>query len=214
MKSSRLFTIILSTAFVIVALVVIVRWISNRNALEVTPLSSNVEYTQWQLPKGAKTRLGKGSINDIKFSPDGKRFAVSTSIGVWVYDVQTGEEISLLKGDRQDVKGIAFPSDGSMLTGVNSSGGILRWNVLDGELHSIIKNEKAKPLGSAIFSEDSTKLIRVGRPYPEIQIWDINEKATSPIVKDIEHNSKKGILTAIALSPDKRLLATAKNEYN
>ena len=214
MKSSRLFFIVLTSVFGILVFVVIVRWISNRNTLELASRSSNVEYTHWQLPKGAKARFGKGSINDIKFSPDGNRFAVGTSIGVWMYDAQSGDEISLLKGNRQDVKCIAFSSDGSILTGANSLGWIPRWNMSDGELHSILNNEKVILLSSAILSEDSTKLVRVGRPYPEIQIWDISENATAPIIKDIEQDSKKGRLTAIALSPDKRLLATALDEYN
>ena len=39
-------------------------------------------YTRWQLPEGAKIRLGKGVINDITFSRDGTQFAVATSIGI------------------------------------------------------------------------------------------------------------------------------------
>lgn len=58
---------------------------------------SNTEnYPQWHLPKEAKMRLGKGGIRNIQFSPDGTRLAVGSSMGVWIYDVQTGNEISLL----------------------------------------------------------------------------------------------------------------------
>ena len=32
---------------------------------------------QWSLPKGAKARLGKGSISDVVYSPDGTRLAVA-----------------------------------------------------------------------------------------------------------------------------------------
>ena len=35
-----------------------------------------------ELPAKAKARLGKGKVNDIKFTPDGKQLAVGTSIGV------------------------------------------------------------------------------------------------------------------------------------
>ncbi len=34
-----------------------------------------VDYTQWELPKEAKVRLGKGNINRIRFSPDGNELA-------------------------------------------------------------------------------------------------------------------------------------------
>lgn len=38
------------------------------------------DYPQGNLPEGAKVRLGKGSINDIKFSPDGTRLAVASTL--------------------------------------------------------------------------------------------------------------------------------------
>ncbi|MDE0087284.1 MAG: WD40 repeat domain-containing protein [Candidatus Poribacteria bacterium] len=65
-------------------------------------------YTRWELPEGAKFRLGKGKISNYEghlttigkgssyhFSPDSTQLAVMTSIGIWVYDVMTGKEISL-----------------------------------------------------------------------------------------------------------------------
>ena len=56
------------------------------------------DYTQWALPKAAKARLGKGGINALQFSPDGTKLAVGSNIGVWVYDVKTGKEVSLFPG--------------------------------------------------------------------------------------------------------------------
>ena len=53
--------------------------------------------TQWQLPEGAKTRIGKGAASDITFTPDGTQFAVTTNIGIWIYDAKTGAEITVLK---------------------------------------------------------------------------------------------------------------------
>ena len=51
---------------------------------------------QWHLPEGVKARLGKGSINDIAYSPDGTVLAVASSIGVWLYDASSGEARTLL----------------------------------------------------------------------------------------------------------------------
>ena len=50
------------------------------------------------LPEGAKARLGKGWISEIAYSPDGTRLAVGSAPGIWLYDTQTGEELSLLTG--------------------------------------------------------------------------------------------------------------------
>ena len=70
------------------------------------------DYTRWELPKEAKARLGKGGINAIQFSPDGTRLAVGSNIGVWLYDVETGKELSLFAGM---CEAIAFSPDGRYL---------------------------------------------------------------------------------------------------
>ena len=54
------------------------------------------DYTRWNLPEGAKVRLVPGTINDIQFSPDSTQLAVASSIGIWIYDAHTGEELNLL----------------------------------------------------------------------------------------------------------------------
>ena len=63
------------------------------------------DYTQLGLPEGAKARLGKGTINEIQYSPDGTRLAVASTIGIWLYDTATHQvensrngEVALLTG--------------------------------------------------------------------------------------------------------------------
>ena len=57
------------------------------------------DYTRWGLPEGAKARLGKGRISgNIAYSPDGTRLAVASSIGIWLYDTGTYQEVALLTG--------------------------------------------------------------------------------------------------------------------
>ena len=66
------------------------------------------EYARWHLPAGAIARLGKGTLSDAKFSPDGTQLAVATSVGVWVYDARTGAEIALLNKHPKNVRTVAF----------------------------------------------------------------------------------------------------------
>ena len=70
-------------------------------------------HTQFNLPEGAKARLGKGRINEITYSPDGSLLAVAGSIGIWLYDAETSEELSLLAG--RAVVSISFSPDGTTL---------------------------------------------------------------------------------------------------
>ncbi|MCY4554004.1 MAG: hypothetical protein OXC79_10045, partial [Candidatus Poribacteria bacterium] len=79
------------------------------------PISSAQDYTTWGLPEGATKRLGKGGINEIAYSPDGTRLAVASSIGIWIYDAQTGEELDLLTGHSFSVSSVAFSPDGRQI---------------------------------------------------------------------------------------------------
>ena len=67
---------------------------------ENTQVYENLQdYTKWGLPEGVTSRLGKGRLTgNIAYSPDGTWLAIASSIGVWLYDVATDSEISLLTG--------------------------------------------------------------------------------------------------------------------
>ncbi len=67
---------------------------------------------QWHLPDGATARYGKGTIHQITYSPDSTKMAVATSIGIWIYDTETGDELNLLSGHTEAVDSVAFHPDG------------------------------------------------------------------------------------------------------
>ena len=148
---------------------------SNQQPNEVSALVAEAQsddtvkdYSQWELPKEAKARFGKGGINAIQFSPDGTQLAVGTDIGVWLYDVETGEETSLFAGMCQS---LAFSPDGRFLA---NSGGMFRgqelqlWETAANRKVPLISNPFA---GSALqFSEDSKTLVSLGN-FGQAIIW-------------------------------------------
>ena len=81
------------------------------------------------LPDGAIVRLGKGGVSyedrGIAFSPDGSRLAVVSSMGVWLYDTETFDEITLLT----DATSVAFSPDGTEIASGSSDGTVLLWDV-------------------------------------------------------------------------------------
>ena len=102
-------------------------------SLQFIPNLSAEDYNRWQLPEGAKLRLGKGKLHDIKYTPDGNRVAVATSIGIWIYDAQTGQEISLLTGHTGRVTSLGFPADGRFLASGSSDGTVRLWDIETGK---------------------------------------------------------------------------------
>ena len=80
------------------------------------------DYARWGLPEGAIARLGKGTISDFAYSPDGARLAVGSSIGIWLYDARTGAEIALFTGHTGILNCVAFSPDGRTLAGGSADG--------------------------------------------------------------------------------------------
>ena len=125
------------------------------------------DYTKWELPKEAKTRLGKGGITTIQFSPDGTQIAVGNNIGIWLYDIQTGREISMFPGM---CRSLAFSPDGRFIV----SGGrskLQLWEIATGQKMSHI--EKPPSAGALRFSEDSKTVTNFSNLQDTIVSLDI-----------------------------------------
>ena len=87
------------------------------------------DYTLWELPEGAKRRLGKGMFTDMQLSSDGTRLAIASSTGIWLYDVNTGKETSLLTNNTDLIGLVAFSPDGKTLASIGGSNTCRIWDV-------------------------------------------------------------------------------------
>ncbi len=128
------------------------------------------DYTQLNLPEGAKARLGKGVINDIQLSSDNTRLAVASSIGVWLYDVRTGSETALITGHTETVMHVAFSPDGKILASSARDETIRLWNTETGE--SLLSLSNATHPIHLKFSADGKTLISQNW-NGTVWFWDI-----------------------------------------
>ena len=66
------------------------------------------DVTTWALPEGAIARLGRGSVDNVAFSPDGQYFAVGSLVGLWLYELPTLTPIALWDTERGMTGGCQF----------------------------------------------------------------------------------------------------------
>ena len=157
------------------------------------------DYRKWHLPDRATFRLGKGSPGRAAFSPDGRRLAVPSSIGLWLYDVATAREVALLPADAR-VGSAVFSSDGATLAAASLDGTFLLWDAASGKI-------AATPYGadggirSVALSPDRATLATMFDFRTEL--WDVASR---------EHTATlNGGAGATAFSPDGTILATVRS---
>ena len=134
-------------------------------------LGDEGDYTRWNLPVDAKRRLGKGLLNDMQLSPDGTRLAVASSIGIWLYDADSGKELALLTGHTAEVLSVAFSPDGKTLASAGKDSAIHLWDARARTHLQTITGDTDSTTG-IVFSADG-KALASGSNDDNILLWNI-----------------------------------------
>ena len=187
------------------------------------------DYTQFGLPEGAKGRLGKGKLGGILFSPDGNLLAVSSSIGIWFYDSQTGKEVDLLvHRDGVPPFAFAYSPDGETIA-IGSTNAMM---VVAGrtearipsttgfivQLRDVPTAEKKTTLrlqtqrvAFIAYSPDGKVIATAGRDRTgnTLQLWDAQ---TGERQGTLETHVDGDSISSLVYSPDGKTIATAGSQ--
>ena len=108
---------------------------------------------RFHLPEGALARLGNGTVTrhsrSVVYSPDGTRLAVVSTLGIWLFDSGTGEEVALLQSDRE--QGLHYETGGVSFSPGWPNAGQLRYHlgqegVVVGRGQRSVNNHPGSPL--------------------------------------------------------------------
>jgi len=144
-------------------------------------------------------RWGKGRINRAVFSPDGRLLAVASSLGIYLYDAGTLEEVRFIPADAW-VRSVAFSPDGQTL--VSGSWKTVRlWRVADGTLLRTLEGH-TDWVRSVAFSPDG-RLLASGSIDGTVRLWRVSDGA---LLRTLEGHTDW--VESVAFSPDGQTLAS------
>ena len=170
--------------------------------LTFVPSSFALDYTQWNLPEGAKMRLSKGRAYAFQFSQDGTRLKVASPSGIWHYDTQTGQEIDLIPFEHIDlVRGAVFSPDSSTFVYGDPWGGIRFTDAETGAFLQMLEGHTGG-INSVSFSPDGQTLAS-GSSNKTIRLWDVQTGRHLKVLEGHTHG-----VNSVAFSPDGRTLAS------
>ena len=159
------------------------------------------DYQTWHLPAGAIARLGKGTMWEVAFSPDGSLLAVASSFGIWLYDAATSRELALLLGHTSGVWSVSFSPDGSTLASGSSDYAVKLWDVATRRNIATLEGHSSE-VWSVSFSPDGSTLAS-GSWDNTVKLWDV---ATRRNIATLEGHSSE--VWSVSFSPDGSTLAS------
>ena len=178
----------------------------NRNSFARVPHNiENEDVTTWALPEGAIARLGRGSVRDMAFSPDGQYFAVGTSIGLWLYELPVLSPVALWNTERGMTDDVTFSPDSRRIVMRTFAGNVIVWDIQSGTCVAQMAELDNRDFCQPVFSQDGQHLVAANYRMKnrKIYVW-CSHTGTKVSETEIQHPYD---IYPLCFSPDLSLLA-------
>ena len=164
--------------------------------------STAQDYSQIGLPEGAIARHGKGRLGKLQFSPKGRQLAVSTSVGIWFYDPDTGKMLDLLPQTTYNSNfEFAYSPAGHIIASASKDGKVHLLDVATKQNRGRL-TKYGREITALAFSPDGTTLV-AGDMDGGTRVWN-----TETLTRSGTLRAQAGGVTAVAYSPDGKTIAT------
>ena len=121
-------------------------------------------------------RFGKGTVEDLVWSPDGETMVVGSSTGIYFYSATTFEEQNYIPTEKW-VTTLAVSSDSRLIASGETEGMVQVWDTFNRQLITALSilPPTPYPIESLAFSPDG-KLIAAGLLGGQVQIWRVDNQ--------------------------------------
>ncbi len=180
----------------------------------ISPVSAQyAPFTQTGLPEGAIARLGKGDIQNIMYSPDGKKIAISGWQEISLFHAESGQYITTLEGHEEHITGFTFSPDSKTIASGSNDGTARLWDANTGENLKTFNMQRTEHPNKIVsidppkFSPDG-KMIAFRSKDNTLWLWDIQLKYMVKTMPSDHYHIRDFVF-----SNDGKILATrSKNE--
>jgi WD40 repeat protein len=181
----------------------------------------------WNMSKHEKTgqkliESGRGSINSVALSKDGKQFASSSTsmlrgiFRVWDFDSNKNKiEEKVEWGEARNLNSIAFSPNGKKIVGGGENGALVIWDIFAGdrisEPWSELIDTEADGIYPVSFSNDGKQFATIEEVGSGMKVWEFDNDSRR-FVEKWQARSNEIYIQSIALSSDKKTLLAGGND--